>query len=394
MDTKQDIIDVLYSKNVVYLRGKPGIGKSSIARKIAKEQNWFYIDIRLTQRDESEIGGLPYIQKREDNLSRDVSTTSYATPTWAVDANDYATSGEYTGTLVHFEELNRCTPQVRNACLEILCERTVGGYPLHDNVYMIASGNLGDEDGTEVEELTTETINRMCTIDYDPDLNTWIKEFANDNVHPSIVNFLKAYPEHYNNIKSVVNNNNITIKSFASPRSWTYYSNYIKLKENQKGSPLTYKELYNIALNGIGLGFVGVCIDNYARYLKDCDSITLDDILNNFDSRVEKELKKYPKSEKSRFISELLKEQKINGKLYCVIDHLTPLQEDNIVKFFKFVDDDELVALLGGIIDRFEDEQSINEPPSIISKIKQVYPEQCKILVQTMDKREKLNLGK
>ena len=48
MVSKNQIKALLYSKNIPMLMGKPGIGKSAIALRIAKENNWDYIDIRYS----------------------------------------------------------------------------------------------------------------------------------------------------------------------------------------------------------------------------------------------------------------------------------------------------------------------------------------------------------
>ena len=335
MDSIELIKNILISNNVLYLKGKPGIGKSAIAAKIAKENGWEYYDLRLSQRDESEIGGLPFIGHYEENGSN-ISYTDYALPKWFVKALN-----NKNGMLVHFEELNRCSRFVRNACLEILNERTLNGYKLPDNVYLMASGNLGEEDGTDVDELTTEIKNRMCIISYNPSVNDWIKEYANENVHESIVSFIKTYPLHYYYLPNDVKNGTSSIDTFATPRSWTNLSKFITTLEKQNNIAFSDSEILKIPLSII-TGYVGISAIEYMDFLKKRMKLGIYDILNNYNENINK-IKELTRTDKIRLID--------NFKTIDILN-LSEYQSINMCEFLHTLDKDEIMSLISWLFDQ------------------------------------------
>lgn len=54
-DAPEMLLDVMTAGHVPYLRSSPGIGKSSIAKQIAKEHNLFFIDLRLAGCDPTDL---------------------------------------------------------------------------------------------------------------------------------------------------------------------------------------------------------------------------------------------------------------------------------------------------------------------------------------------------
>jgi len=138
---------------VMYITSKPGIAKSAIAREIADKMGFKYLDIRLSMVDETDVGLYPNIST-VDNGGEMVKCLDFVVPRWAIEANKQP-------TIIHFEELNRAQLPVRNAALQILLERCIGTeFKFNDTVLMMASGNLGDEDGTDVEEFDNALNNR------------------------------------------------------------------------------------------------------------------------------------------------------------------------------------------------------------------------------------------
>lgn len=57
------LIPHLFNAGVVpFLHSSPAIGKSSLAKSIAKRNNLKVIDLRLTELDSSDLNGLPYFK--------------------------------------------------------------------------------------------------------------------------------------------------------------------------------------------------------------------------------------------------------------------------------------------------------------------------------------------
>mgnify|MGYP003509184994 FL=1 len=169
---------------VMYITSKPGIAKSAIAREIADKMGFRYMDIRLSMVDETDVGLYPDVSSIDG-----IKCLDFVVPRWAIEANKQP-------TIIHFEELNRAQLQVRNAALQILLERQIGtDFKFNETVLMMSSGNLGDEDGTDVEEFDNALNNRLIHFSHTLGSDEWIDGFAKENCHNLITSYIKAYPE-------------------------------------------------------------------------------------------------------------------------------------------------------------------------------------------------------
>jgi MoxR-like ATPase len=117
--------------------------------------------------DETDVGLYPSLS--EIDMDGEMVKCLISLCLWAVEANKRP-------TIIHFEELNRASQQVRNAALQILLEREIGtAFKFNDNVLMMSSGNLGDEDGTDVEEFDSALNNRLIHINHTLDVQEWLE---------------------------------------------------------------------------------------------------------------------------------------------------------------------------------------------------------------------------
>jgi len=337
---------IMWAKyGVLNITSKPGIAKSAIGRSIANKMDFRYMDIRLSMVDETDVGLYPNVSE-VDVDGKKVKCLDFVVPRWAIEANKQP-------TIIHFEELNRASQQVRNAALQILLERQIGtDFKFNDNVLMMSSGNLGDEDGTDVEEFDSALNNRLVHIDHTLDFNDWVNDFAKENVHPMLVGYLTAHPEHM--YKSSDN-----AKGYATPRSWTMMSEFIVANYGMDSSPREFLPL----LREVAAGYVGNSAMKFLQYCEDMMNVSIWDVLNNYD-KVKNDLKKYNRDKNSELIQNL-KEIDINS--------LTNAQIDNCVKFLKNVGDDEKTAYLLFVLD--------NIPEVTTDKIKRLLLEFRDLLV-------------
>ena len=337
---------IMWAKyGVLNITSKPGIAKSAIGRSIANKMNFRYMDIRLSMVDETDVGLYPNVSE-VDVDGKKVKCLDFVVPRWAIEANKQP-------TIIHFEELNRASQQVRNAALQILLERQIGtDFKFNDNVLMMSSGNLGDEDGTDVEEFDSALNNRLVHIDHTLDFKDWVEDFAKDNVHPMLVSYLTAHPEHMYKASD-------NAKGYATPRSWTMMSEFIVANYGMDSSPREFLPL----LREVAAGYVGNSAMKFLQYCEDMMNVSILDVLNNYD-KVKNDLKKYNRDKNSELI-QTLKEIDINT--------LTNAQIDNCVKFLKNVGDDEKTAYLLFVLD--------NIPEVTTDKIKRLLLEFRDLLV-------------
>lgn len=322
---EQTYFRVMWSKSgVLYITAKPGVAKSAIARSIAAKMGFRYMDIRLSMIDETDVGLYPNVSDVEDGKSGSVKCLDFVVPRWAIEANKQP-------TIIHFEELNRASQQVRNAALQILLERQIGvNFKFNDTVLMMSSGNLGDEDGTDVEEFDAALNGRLIHMKHSLSFTEWVDGFAKDNVHKMVVNYLQSHPEH---LYKVSDNS----PAYASPRTWTFLSDFIVSNYGMESGPREFLPL----LKEIATCYVGNSAMKFIQYCEDMLNININDIMNDYD-RVAPDLKKYNRDKNSELIQSL-KEMDLAK--------LTDKQLGNITKFLKNVGEDELTAYLLFILD-------------------------------------------
>jgi len=112
------------NSGVLMAYGIPGISKSATFRSIAEKLGLNYIDLRTSTMDETDLGAFPTVSEYEG-----IKVVDGTVPKWAIKANEAP-------TLIHFEELNRCSEQVRSAALGILLERIIGSeFKFNSNVF-------------------------------------------------------------------------------------------------------------------------------------------------------------------------------------------------------------------------------------------------------------------
>jgi ATPase family associated with various cellular activities (AAA) len=309
---------------VMYITSKPGIAKSAIARSIADKMNFRYMDIRLSMVDETDVGLYPNISDVDG-----IKCLDFVVPKWALEANKQP-------TIIHFEELNRATLQVRNAALQILLERQIGiDFKFNDTVLMMCSGNLGDEDGTDVEEFDNALNNRLIHFNHTLGADEWIDNFAKVNIHNVITSYIKAFPE------KLYQNPTENSKAYATPRSWRFLSDFIIQNFGKDASPKEFLP----ALQEVAHGYIGNGAQRFLQYCQEMINLTIHDILDRYD-QVEKELAKYNRDKNSELINSLKEFD---------IKKLTEKQLNNVTKFLQRVGQDELTAYLLHVLDNVPD---------------------------------------
>lgn len=319
---------IMWSKSgVLYITSKPGVAKSAIGRSIASKMGFRYFDLRLSMIDETDVGLYPDKTEVESG-GKMVKCLDFVVPRWAIESNKQP-------SLIHFEELNRASQQVRNAALQLLLEREIGTeFKFNDTVIMMSSGNLGDEDGTDVEEFDMALNNRLIHINHSLSVDEWIDGYAEKNVHRLIVSYIKTHPEQLYKTSD-------NCKAYATPRSWTFMSDYIVANFGEDASPREFLP----SLKEVASGMVGNSSMKFIQYCDDMLNISIQDVLNNYDG-IKKELDKYNRDKSSELIQSLKEIEIIK---------LTDKQLINCVKFLKGVGDDERTAYLLFILDGMTD---------------------------------------
>lgn len=372
--TEQKYFKMMWPKYMVlYIQASPGTAKSSIARGIAEKMDMNYIDLRLSQKDETDLGLYPIVSEVDTEENGTVKCLDFAKPRWALEANKRP-------TIIHFEELNRSSSHVRNAALEMLLERTIGGdFKFNDEVLMLASGNLGDEDNTDVEEFDSALNNRLIHVNHELSSTDWLNDFAKDNVHELVRSYIASYPDRIKGRKVKKDSGTTgTIdaargSAYATARSWTGLSEYILANYGESANLSEYiTELKEIAPSYVGVDAVA-----FGQYCEDRLTINIHHVYKEFDKHA-KNLKTFGADRRSALLMDL------RG---VDIDALTESNLENIVKFFKLLNPEEVASYLVWYMDDFPKRSNKTEElqNSNIVKITKKFPEIVKKLTFILD---------
>jgi hypothetical protein len=350
---------MLAKSGVLEIRSKPGIAKSAIMKNISDKMEFKFYDIRLSMVDETDVGLYPTVTTRKVG-EFEMKFIEHIPPLWAYEANQQP-------SIIFFEEMNRANQSVRNAALQILLERTIGyNFKFNDNVLMCASGNLGEEDGTDVEEYDSALNNRLIHLRHDLSIKDWEKGYASENVHPTILSFLKGNAEHY---YKKTDKDNDTMSAYATPRSWTFLSDYILTNYpatyavDERGNQIYVDEYDTVVekshktarikiiypsimawlpdIKLIGIGYVGASIQRFIRYCEESLRIGVNDVIDRY-PEIAEDLKRFNRDKNSELL---------NGLKKFKITEWNKTQCENVKNFLLTVSEDELVGYLIFVLD-------------------------------------------
>jgi hypothetical protein len=201
---KQGIWDV-----PVFVKGPPGIGKSSVIKQITEEHGLERAHLRIAQLDPQGLKGLPTVDESE-GVSR-----------WLPPAELPQTEGP--GILL-LDEFVAAPPAIMKIAQRLTYERKTGAeYSLPPEYLVVAAGNRLDDPRAQVNPLPAPTANRMIHFEVEPDLPSFRQYAMHDGlIHPQVQGFLEFRPELLYNLESGGEH------AFPSPRSWEYASRLLK----------------------------------------------------------------------------------------------------------------------------------------------------------------------
>jgi len=192
----------------VFIWGAPGIGKSSIVKKIAKDKALEFIDLRLSLLDPTDLKGIPF-------FNAETKEGVWAKPS-------FLPSVEGSRGILFLDEINTAPPAVQASAYQLILDRRVGEYELPEGWSIVAAGNRENDRGV-VYKMPPPLANRFVHFEMEVDFNDWKTWAYASKIESAIIAYL-AYDKSMLFTFDASSNE----KSFATPRSWEYVDSIVK----------------------------------------------------------------------------------------------------------------------------------------------------------------------
>ena len=187
----------------VLLRGRHGIGKSTVVYQYAEHIGMPVVERRASQMTEGDLVGLPVI---------DGNRTTFNPPDWFKEACE-------TACVLFLDEIDRATIEVRQGIFELTDSRKLNGHNLHSQTLVIAAVNGGEHgEQYQVGEMDPAELDRWTVFDIEPTLEDWL-EWAKDKVHTLVWDFINNNRAHLEHTGDFEPN-----KVYPSRRSWDRFN--------------------------------------------------------------------------------------------------------------------------------------------------------------------------
>ena len=182
-DEAKNLIKQLRSLQISFmLWGATGVGKSECVRQLAVELGAELRDIRLCQKQPTDIGGLPA-------LDHETRRTVFYPPAFLAPRPDKKP------VILFFDEISLAPDDTRGAVLGILEERRQADLKIPENWLIIAAGNR-PEDLANARGLGAAANRRLLHIVIEPQFEATINYFIKIGIIPEVLAFLKVFPQH------------------------------------------------------------------------------------------------------------------------------------------------------------------------------------------------------
>ena len=223
---------VLETGEVPLIIGESGIGKTALAKKLANKNNFKLVVIDGNLLKEGEIGGLPTIESYKSIDSngnfQEKKATIYAVHTKLKEIDEEILNGNK--VLLFIDEINRCEHTVQQELMNLVLNREINGYKLHNDVKILAAMNpsnkYGEDFDYQVVDMDAAQENRFVWLNMENDYIDWISWAIEFGIETEVIEFISTFPEYLQKI------NEEDVR--ATPRSYERISKTLKLYKEKK----------------------------------------------------------------------------------------------------------------------------------------------------------------
>ncbi|HBF9464982.1 TPA: ATP-binding protein [Clostridioides difficile] len=249
IDTLKSVDLILSTGEVPLIVGESGIGKTALANKLAKENDWSLIVIDGNLLKEGEIGGLPtiesYVGVNSNGYKTEKKTTVYAVHNKLREIDEEISRSKT--VLLFIDEINRCEHTVQQELMNLILNREINGYKLHDDVKILAAMNPSSKYGSDfdyqVVDMDAAQENRFVWLNMESDHTQWIKWAIDEGIERKVIEFISTFPEYLHKI----NEDDVRV----TPRSYERVSKIYKVYK-EKNNSIPRAVFLNVVKGNVG----------------------------------------------------------------------------------------------------------------------------------------------
>ena len=271
IDTMASVELVLAAKQVPLLVGETGIGKTSLAARVAAEHDWELVTIDGNLLKEGEIGDLPSVETVTHTdghgNTHSVKTTVYAVHHTLEHVAQAVDKGRQ--VLLFIDEINRAEHAVQQELMNLILNREINGFSLSDQVRIIAAMNPEDSFDYQTIDMDPAQQNRFVWLYMNADYMQWIDWAIGAGIEEKVIEFISSYPEYLNQRHE----DDID----ATPRSFERVSGLYTIYKNQEGSAYSREVFMNVIRGNVGK-LIAEAFVNFVESDQE-PLITFDDVL-------------------------------------------------------------------------------------------------------------------
>ncbi|WP_278548385.1 ATP-binding protein [Paraclostridium bifermentans] len=342
IDTLKSVNLVLATGEVPLVVGESGIGKTALAKKIAKENDWSLIVIDGNLLKEGEIGGLPtvesYVVLNSNGENVEKKTTIYAVHNKLREIDEEIAKGR--NVLLFIDEINRCEHTVQQELMNLILNREINGYKLNDEVKILAAMNPSSKYGSDfdyqVVDMDAAQKNRFVWLNMEADHTQWINWAIREGIEDKVIEFISTFPEYLHKI------NDEDVR--ATPRSYERVSKSYTIFKEQKDS-IPRSVFLNVIKGNVGK----VIAEEFISFIEsDCSPlVSYEDIFlgETLDSEIIEKVKNESHTRLYLSAMNILKKLELNIKY----NNDSKVYIDRLIEFLKLYPIDLMVGIMKDI---------------------------------------------
>ncbi|WP_251421854.1 AAA family ATPase [Veillonella agrestimuris] len=270
IDTMASVELVLAANQVPLLVGETGIGKTSLAARVAAVNDWELVTIDGNLLKEGEIGGLPTVEtvshRDAEGRIRELKTTVYAVHHTLERVSQAIDKGKQ--VLLFIDEINRAEHAVQQELMNLILNREINGFVLSGEVRIIAAMNPEDSYDYQTIDMDPAQQNRFVWLYMEVDYMQWIDWAITNDIEPKVIEFISAFPDYLNQRHE----DDID----ATPRSFERISHLYRLY--QEGKPAVSRDVFLNVIRGNVGRLIGEAFLNFIETEQE-PLLTFDDVL-------------------------------------------------------------------------------------------------------------------